>query len=231
MAAPELSKYLVSRLYSTLGFQAPDNGHYVMGDASDASMYWDGSRVVLEGGILAASLGVEIPDGSALSWGNSLDASITWDGTRLAHTGAEQIFRRDITVPISGSTNSSLGNVGHQSGVFAPDRAMLIKSCRFAWTQVPQSTTAGDAWALRLVRKGRSGIASSNLFEVPGSVLMSGMTNYIVRDVTLTTNTTLLTLAAGDYIVASIDVNGISVLNTAGLGGAVTLEYEVYASG
>ena len=167
-----------------------------------------------------------LKDSKKLIFGTDSDASVWFDGTRLTHANAEILFRKNISIPLYATTDQSFM---HQ-GIFVPDRAALIKAIRVGFTTIVGTTvtvplrvgvrnTISPTTTDWVIGGGGTGILGSVDLSIIG-------TTYFGHEYALTSNTAALTLAAGDYVYASVETE--SLLPTAGAGGVLTLEYEVY---
>lgn len=163
-------------------------------------------------------------------FGTDSDASVYFDGTRLTHANAEELFFKHVTIPLYGTTGTQFKYNTKKTPVFMPDRAAYVKSARVGWTQAPGTT---DSIGIRF-RVGKRAAATPTTTEwvlkgagSTGSVDLSTIgTAYFGSEYDLTSDTDILTLAAGDFIFSSIELP--DCLHTVGMEGGLTLEYEVY---
>jgi len=182
---------------------------------------------------IIAKQGVGFEDNDKLVFGTDSDASVYFDGTRITHLNAEEIFRKNITIPLYGTTSGSLAEVAKRQIVFMPDRAARITALRVGWTQLPASVDTVAEMPLWIGKRLAAGGASQQLLSNSNATselfavdMMLINTAYFSHEYVLTANTAVKTLAAGDVIYASLTVPG--TLTADGRGGALTLEYEVY---
>jgi len=175
---------------------------------------------------IIAKQGIGFEDNDKVVFGTGSDASVYYDGDRITHLNAEEIFRKNITTPLYATTDEQVLLATQRQIVFMPDRAAKITALRVGWTQIPGTTTTLPMW---LGKRLAAGGASQWLLPGPlGTVDLSIIdTAYFSHEYELTSDTDKLVLAAGDVIYASVYLAGTSLMTT-GLGGALTLEYEVY---
>jgi len=168
-----------------------------------------------------------LKDSKKLIFGTDSDASVWFDGTRLTHANAEILFRKNISIPLYATSDQSFL---HQ-GIFVPDRAALIKSVRVGFTTIVGTTTtiplrvgvrsaSAPTTTQWIIGGGGTGILGSVDLSIIG-------TTYFGHECALTGVTDTLTLAANDYVYASVETE--TLLPTAAAGGVLTMEYEVYA--
>lgn len=169
---------------------------------------------------------IVLKDGKKLILGTDSDASVWHDGTRLRHANAEILFRNHVSIPLYATTDQSFLT----QGIFVPDRACVVKAIRVGFTTIVGTTvtvplrvgvrpTTAPTTTEWLIGGGGAGIIGSVDLSIIG-------TTYFSHEYELTTNAAAVLLAAGDYVYASVETK--TLLPTAGAGGVLTLEYEVY---
>jgi len=175
--------------------------------------------------------GLKVIDDIAVVFGTGNDASVYWDNSnsRLTHNGAEEIFRKYVTVPLYATTALGVKTPNSKFGILAPDRPTLITAARVAWAQVPH-TSGSHAIPFFLKKRKYSqvhGTAYNLLFGNGHSADMALLgTAFYPHEYALVATAATKTLAAGDFLYGSMDVP--TGLTTAGIGGVLTIEYEVY---
>lgn len=225
MAAPPETRFYHSRIVAKQGIQFEDDDKIVWGTDNDGSSYFDGTAVQHKDVDHVFQVDVQLNDDKHLVLGSDNDASVYFDGTRVTHANAEEIFRKNVTIPIYASTDYTSATLRKRSAILIPDRASKVTAVRVGWTQVPHTSTYIPLWIGK--RAAATPTTTEWLLAAPGTVDMEGIaTAYFGKEYTMTSSSTIPVLAAGDYVFASLTLP--SILNTAGLGGAVTLEYEVY---
>jgi len=172
--------------------------------------------------------GIILDDSKPVRFGTDGDASVWYDGTRLTHANAEILFRKNISVPLYATTDAGILLNSKFTGIMTSDRAAYIKAVRVGWQQVPGTTAAlGVQLRVAVVPVASPTTTEWVIGGAGGSVDVTTIgTAYFGHEYSLTTDTDILTLAAGDYVFASAEIPG--ALNTTGLGGVLTMEYEVY---
>ena len=230
MSTPPVTRFKTSQVVGEKGLKVIDDIKVTYGTDNDASLYWDssGSAVTHIGGKDIFAGEVVVTDDNKIVWGTGLDASVYWDNTnsRLTHAGAEEIFRKYVTAPLYATTDGRRVT-NAKFGILAPDRPVLITAARVSWTQVPGTTTAIPLFIKKRKYSQVTGTAYNLLYGDGHSADMTIIgTTFFPHEYTLTATAAYKTLAAGDLLYGSIDVSGVLV--TAGIGGALAIEYEVY---